>query len=140
MLRQCSSECLMTRAENIPRGYPRNYEVHCIKGTYITKCGMVMYHHRIFRWFFVYLLSVICLFTSGLYFAKIRRMFSSIGFAGSSKKNVQHVTLLISSSIKCSAFKYSVFFMFYFHLVCTFFSFFLFVGLGWFWRTFAITP
>ena len=49
MLRQFSSECLMTRAENIPRGYPRNYEVHCIKGTYITKCGMVMYHHRIFR-------------------------------------------------------------------------------------------
>ena len=49
MLRQFSSECLMTRAENIPRGYPRNYEVHCIKGTYITKCGMEMYHHRIFR-------------------------------------------------------------------------------------------
>ena len=78
---------------------------------------------------FCFLLSVICLFTSGLYFAKIRRMFSSIGFAGSSTKYVQHVTLLISSSIKCSAFKYSVFFMFYFHLVCTFFSFF-FVGLG----------
>ena len=37
-------------------------------------------------------------------------MFSSIGFAGSSTKYVQHVTLLISSSIKCSAFKYSVFF------------------------------
>ena len=124
MLRQFSSECLMTRAENIPRGYPRNYEVHCIKGTYITKCGMEMYHHRIFRWFFVYLLSVICLFTSGLYFAKIRRMFSSIGFAGSSTKYVQHVTLLISSSIKCLAFKYSVFLCFISIWFARFFFFF----------------
>ena len=74
---------------------------------------------------FLFLLSVICLFTSGLYFAKIRRMFSSIGFAGSSKKNVQHVTLLISSSIKCSAFKYSVFYVLFPFGLHVFFFFFI---------------
>ena len=123
MLRQFSSECLMTRVENIPRGYPRNYEVHCIKGTYITKCGMVMYHHRIFRWFFV--------FTLGHLFVYFRSLFCE------NQEDVLEYRICWFKHKICAAchiidfFFYKMlnvlvfsFFMFYFHLVCTFFLFF----------------